>query len=114
MKPSFGVINFEDRYTQTLKTFDSIKLKDPNALIVFSDSSVYPLTEKEKETIQSKVHISMNFSEDDTCKLFNQHGLKSHGENYMLLRTITHLKTLWSKPLLFQKVVETYSYWLET
>jgi len=95
MKPSFGVINFEDRYTQTLETFDSIKLKDPNALIVFSDSSVHPLTEKEKETIQSKTHISINFSEDMNCKLFNHHGLKSHGENYMLLKTIAHLKTLY-------------------
>ena len=95
MKPSFGVINFEDRYKQTLETFDSITLKDPESLIVFSDSSVYPMTEEENETIQSKIHVSIDFSEDKNCKIFNQHGLKSYGENYMLLNTITQLKTIY-------------------
>ena len=27
IKPTVGIINFEDRYKQTLETFDSIKLK---------------------------------------------------------------------------------------
>lgn len=95
MKPSFGVINFDDRYTQTIRTFDSIKMKDPDAIIVFSDSSVYPLSESEIETITSKTNISLNFSLDENCKHFNQYGLKSHGENYMLLKTIEHLKQLY-------------------
>lgn len=95
IKPTVGIINFEDRYKQTLETFDSIKLKDPDALIVFSDSSVYPLSENEQSTINSKINIGINFSDDENCKWINSHGLKSHGENYMLLKTIEHLKTIY-------------------
>lgn len=95
MKPSFGVINFEDRYTQTIETLDSIRLKDPTALIVFSDSSVHPLTDTELETITSNVDMILDFSADENCIHFNKYGLKSHGENYMLFNTITHLKTVY-------------------
>jgi len=94
MKPSFGVINFEDRYKQTLETFDSIKAKDQEAFIVFSDSSVYPLTNEEKSTIRQKVNLCLDFSQDEYCKQFNQFGLKSHGENYMLLKTMETLKVV--------------------
>jgi len=95
MKPSFGVINFDDRYTQTLETFTSIRIKDPTALIVFSDSSVHPLTDDELETITSNVDMLLDFSKDEECIHFNKNGLKSHGENYMLFNTIRHLKTIY-------------------
>jgi len=95
MKPLFGVINFDDRYTQTLETFASIRIKDPTALIVFSDSSVYPLTDDELETITSNVDMVLDFSKHEECIHFNKNGSKSHGENYMLFHTIQHLKTIY-------------------
>jgi len=95
MKPLFGVINADDRYKQTLETFDSIARKDPKALIVFSDSSAYPLTLIEQEVIRSKTHIMLDFSDDENCRYFNHHGLKSHGENYLLLKAIEHLNSIY-------------------
>ena len=92
IQPSIGVLNFEDRYTQTIETFDSIRRQTKDSLIVFTDSSVHPLDTAKLEVIKSKVDVFLNFSDNKQAQEINRHGLKSFGENYLLLQSILHLK----------------------
>jgi hypothetical protein len=93
MQPLFGVIDHEQRYQQTLKTFDSVRNRVPDALLVFIDSSVFPIKQEKLDVIKSKVDIFLDYSQDEQAKEINSRMLKSVGENYLLLNAITHLKT---------------------
>jgi hypothetical protein len=98
LQPSFqgyNVINFEDRYTQTIETFDSVRRQTKDSLIVFSDSSVHPLDDWKMDVIKSKVDIFLDFSKNEQAQEINKHGLKSVGENFLLLSSIHHLKSLY-------------------
>jgi hypothetical protein len=94
IKPITSSISAEDRYKQTLETFDSVRKMVPDALIYFADGSHHELTEKEIEELSSKVDLFLNFSKDENTQAFNKYALKSHGECYMLLHTIKSLKEL--------------------
>ena len=98
MQPLFGVVNHEDRYQQTVKTFDSVRKRVPDALILFIDSSVFPIEPNKLETIKSKVDIFLDFSGDKQAQEINSRMLKSVGENYLLLNSIMHLKTKYDFP----------------
>jgi hypothetical protein len=92
VQPNIGVVNFEDRYTQTIETFDSVRRRTEDSLIVFTDSSVHPLEDWKKDVIKSKVDIYLDFSLDKTAQEINKYGLKSLGENFLLLNSILNLK----------------------
>ncbi len=94
IKPKMSTISNEIRYQQTLETFDSIRRMVPGAIICFSDASYYNLTMEEKEELSSKFDFFFDFSQDENMKTFNEHALKSHGECYMLLKTLSHLKEI--------------------
>jgi hypothetical protein len=68
IQPSIGVLNFEDRYTQTIETFDSIRRQTKDSLIVFTDSSVHPLDTAKLEVIKSKVDVFLDFSKDQQAQ----------------------------------------------
>lgn len=93
IQPLYGVVSYEDRFTQTMDTIISIKdqVKD-NYKIVLADSSSHKLPIDKINLIRNSVDVFLDFSDDDTCKNFNQNWLKSHGENYLLYNSIMHLK----------------------
>lgn len=95
IQTQYGNVKVEDRYNQTLKTFESIKNKVPDAIIVFIDSSSVPLSEEKKETIKSKVAMYLDYSGDETAQKINSgpnmHQNKSVGESYLLGKAIVHL-----------------------
>ena len=78
IKPLSSSISYEDRYKQTIETFLSVKNKDPDSVLIFADASY--------------VDVFIDYSQDENMKRFNQSLLKSHGECYMLLKTISWLK----------------------
>lgn len=92
IKPITSTISVEDRYKQTLETFDSVRKMVPDAVIFFADGSYHELTEDERDELTSKVDLFLNFSKDENTQAFNKFALKSHGECYMLLNTLRHLK----------------------
>lgn len=93
MQPTFGVINLEDRYKQTLETFESIRNKAEESFIMFTDSSVIPIEQSKIDNIKSKVDIYLDLSKDQQAQQFNTHEqLKSFGENFLLLSSINYLK----------------------
>lgn len=92
IQPNIGVVNFEDRYTQTIETFDSVRRQTKDSLIVFTDSSVHPLEDWKLDVIKSKVDIFLDMSTNPSAQEINRHGLKSFGENFLILNSIVHLK----------------------
>lgn len=93
-----GVIDAEKRYEQTLRTFDSVRELTKDSIIVFTDSSVYPLSEDKKSTISSKVDFFLDFNEDPIAQKINQLQLKSDGECYLLKNSILFLKEKFDLP----------------
>lgn len=89
-----GDIPFEDRYIQTIKTFDSIREQAKDSIIIFCDSSVNGLNEEQKNTILPKVDHFIDLSPDATAQQINQLGLraKSLGETYGLITSIKFAK----------------------
>ena len=51
LKSNIGFFNDEERYTQTLQSLESLRKVVPEAIIVFSDVSVRPVSEQEKRII---------------------------------------------------------------
>lgn len=92
VKPKISTISNEIRYQQTLETFDSVRRLVPDSIIYFSDASYYELTPEEKEELTSNVDVFFDFSQDETMKQFNEYTLKSHGECYMLLKTLFFIR----------------------
>ena len=68
MQPTFGVINLEDRYKQTLETFESIRNKTEDSFIVFTDSSVIPIEQHKIDNIKSKVDMYLDLSKDQQAQ----------------------------------------------
>lgn len=89
-----GHIAFEDRYEQTLKTFDSIRNYAKDSVIIFSDSSVGGLDDDLKNPIASRIDHYLDFSSDKTAQEINQMGLraKSLGESYLLMNAIQYAR----------------------
>jgi len=92
LKPNMGVFSDDDRFAQTIASLKSIRKRFPAAFIVFSDVSLRPISDLERETIArlSDAYIDMSVQED--VRGFSQHNMKSHAENTLLFYTLHTLK----------------------
>jgi hypothetical protein len=92
LKPNMGVFSDDDRFAQTIASLKSIRKRFPAAFIVFSDVSLRPVSDLERETIArlSDAYIDMSVQED--VRGFSQHNMKSHAENALLFYTLHTLK----------------------
>lgn len=96
IRANHSAVSVEERFEQTLNTFDSIRQVDHDAFIFFVDNSVSPLKEDELEQIYTKVDLFMDLHNDQTAQninnLPNVHVAKGLGEGYMLYRSMEVLK----------------------
>ena len=53
LKPAIGAFNDDDRFAQTISTLESVREAVPDAIIVFADVSIRPVTQTEREVITS-------------------------------------------------------------
>lgn len=92
LKPAIGVFRNEDRFNQTIETLKNLRTKVPDAIIVFSDVSISPVSGEERSNIQQYVDVYIDLSEEPNVRYCAVNGLKSHGENCMMLATLSALK----------------------
>jgi hypothetical protein len=92
LKPTMGAFSDEQRFSQTIATLKSLREKVPEAIIVFSDVSVRPVTDLEKEAIAPFCDYCIDMSEEPNVKFCAVNGLKSHGENCLMFSTLQALK----------------------
>lgn len=92
LKSNIGFFNDEERYTQTLQSLESLRKVVPEAIIVFSDVSVRPVSEQEKRIINQYCNFYFDLSEEPNSRYCAVNGLKSHGENCLMAATLNVLK----------------------
>jgi len=92
LKPAIGSFSNEDRFRQTIHTLQVLREKLPDARVMFVDVSLTPVSDDEKILIQQFTNGYIDLSEDPNARYCAVNGLKSHGENYMMLTTLSILK----------------------
>jgi len=105
---NLGLINPQDRFTQTLETIESIKTKVENYTIIMVDNSTNFLQEKEYNELIKKVDFFINVGQRKFCKFLNDCGIKGAGEAYMLLVGLDAIKVLNLKPSRIFKISGRY------
>lgn len=93
IKSKLGMINHDERFEQTLKTFETVRKQVPNSIIVFCDSSIGGLEDQKRFKLRDNVDFYLDYSGDETAQEINEKKLKSHGETYLLQKAIDFAKT---------------------
>ena len=92
LKPNMGAFNDAERFAQTIASLKSVRKRVPEAFIVFSDVSLRPVSDLEKETIAGLCNAYVDLSEQPEVKKCSENKLKSHAENVLLFYTLHTLK----------------------
>jgi len=92
LKPNMGVFSDDDRFAQTIASLKSIRKNVPEAVIVFSDISLRPVSDLEKQTIAGFTNAYIDMSEQPDVRKFSEHNMKSHAENTLMFYTILTLQ----------------------
>lgn len=92
LKPNSGVFSDDQRFSQTIATLKSVRSKVPEAIIVFSDVSVRPVSDLERETISGLCNFYIDLSQQPDVKSLSETGQKSTAENALLFFTLHTLK----------------------
>lgn len=92
LKPAIGAFTDDDRFAQTIASLKSIRQKVPNVMIIFSDVSVRPISDLERETITGMVNLYIDMSGEPNVKRCSENGMKSHAENLLLFNTLSAMK----------------------
>jgi len=92
LKPNMGAFNDADRFAQTIASLKSIRKRFPAGVIVFSDVSLRPVSDLEKEALARLCDAYIDMSEQPDVRGFSQHNMKSHAENALLFYTLHTLK----------------------
>ena len=92
LKPNMGAFNDADRFAQTITSLKSIRKRFPAGFIVFSDISLRPVSDLERETIARLSDAYIDMSQQPDVRGFSQHNMKSHAENSLLFYTLITLR----------------------
>jgi hypothetical protein len=96
IRTGHGAVIVEERFNQTIKTFDTIRQKVSDAFIVFVDNSKIPFTAEELELIKPKINSFLPLHDNENAQKINDipnvHIAKGMGEGYMLYCAMESLK----------------------
>ena len=92
LKPNMGAFSDSDRFSQTIASLKSIRKHVPEAFIVFSDVSLRPVTDLEKEAISGLCNAYIDLSEQTEVRKCSENQMKSHAENLLMFFTLHTLK----------------------
>jgi hypothetical protein len=93
LNPKIGLIDTQTRYTQTLKTIQSIKDRVPGSIIIMIDSSAH-IEEEKVTTIKSQVNYFISLANHKFAQELNDKGLKSQGECYIMIIALDVIRNL--------------------
>lgn len=92
LKPAIGAFNDDDRFAQTISTLESVREALPDAIIVFADVSIRPISQTEKDVISGLSNYYFDLSQEPNTQYCATNGLKSHGENCLLSATLSTMR----------------------
>ena len=92
LKPNMGAFSDGDRFAQTIASLKSVRKQAPEAFIVFSDVSLRPVSDLEKEAIAGLCNAYVDLSKQPEVRKCSENQLKSQAENLLLFFTLHTLK----------------------
>ena len=92
LKPNMGAFSDDDRFAQTIVSLKSLRKHVPDAFIVFSDSSVRPVSDLEKQAIAGLSNAYIDMSQQPDVKHCSENRMKSEAENLLMFFTLHTLK----------------------
>ena len=92
VKPVIGVYPHPVRYQQTIDSLISLRNTIKDAIIMFVDVSVVPLTDEERKNISEKCDIFMDASNIPIVRELSLKGFKGHAETALLYNIMMNLK----------------------
>jgi hypothetical protein len=92
LKPNSGAFSDEQRFSQTIATLLSVRKIVPEAIVIFVDVSIRPVSDDEKAIIQQLTNGYIDFSHQPDIRSFSEIGQKSTAENVLLFYTLQTLK----------------------
>lgn len=94
LKPAIGVFNDEQRFFQTLNTFESIRKRCSNSNILFVDASTREISKNDLLVISNNVDYFIKFDETNNKEIIelSRMGMKSQAETLMLYTVMTQFK----------------------
>lgn len=93
LRPKIGIIDYQTRYQQTLKTIQSIKDKAPGSIILLLDSSP-ELEDYMIERLRKEVDYFISLSNHTLAIDLATKGLKSPGECYIMIVALDVIRNL--------------------
>jgi hypothetical protein len=92
LKPNSGAFSDDQRFSQTIATLKSVRNKVPEAIIVFADVSLRPVSDLERKAIAGLCNAYIDLSEQPDIKNLSINNQKSTAENILLFYTIQTLR----------------------
>ena len=92
LKPNMGAFSDGDRFAQTIASLKSIRKRFPSGFIVFSDVSLRPVSDLERESIARLCDAYIDMSEQPDVRKCSENQMKSHAENLLMFFTLHTLK----------------------
>ena len=92
LKPNMGAFNDGDRFAQTIASLKSIRKHVPDVFIVFSDVSLRPVSDLEKQAIAGLSDAYIDMSKQPDVRDCSENQWKSRAENLLLFFTLHTLK----------------------
>jgi hypothetical protein len=87
----WGMIDPTSRYEQTVRTLQSIKLKDATACVILVDNSVWSLSPAQNRTLAKLSDHMFQVGDRKFSKLVNAGCMKGTGETHMWLLAMNHM-----------------------
>jgi hypothetical protein len=92
LKPNVGVINENDRFTQTIDTLKSLRTHVPDAILLFSDGSPNEVEQEKYQEIAKYVNGIIPWNMDEDIQKLGGAGAKSLVESVMVIKMLFALK----------------------
>lgn len=92
LKPNMGTFSDDDRFAQTIASLKSLRKHVPDDFVVFSDASVRPISDLEKQTISGLCNAYIDMSQQPDVKHCSENRMKSQAENLLMFFTLHTLK----------------------
>jgi hypothetical protein len=87
-----GAFDDAERFAQTIASLKSIRKRFPAAFIVFSDVSLRPVSDLERETIARLSDAYIDMSQQPDVRKCSENQMKSQAENLLMFFTLHTLK----------------------
>lgn len=110
LKPNMGVINHDDRFTQTVDTLKNLRSKCPDDFILLSDGSPNQIEDDKLAELQKYANLVICWTNNPDIYPLSSSGKKSEAEVVMLFHVLSLLRQHPQLMKMMQSVKRIFKY----